>query len=387
MRYFRALRTDAAIAVLAAIVGSGPVSAQEGGRSGTTTAIRVVEDLRIGKVDGERPYLFGSITNVIPDASGRIWVMDGQNSELRLFDATGRFVRSIGRRGQGPGEFGENACAHPGPNGEIWVLDPQQNRWTRFDPDGKLLGTLAITHNTGCTILTWTPDGRLMASNNSPVNNNTGLRQAYYVVQRFNAGRLMATGDTIQRPRLSENPTVTWVKEGASSQRVALPLANLSTYRLGPEGDFWVADGGGPYVIRRLGPNGATRVTFRRDYEPVPVADSTRSRLIKEFRREPRGYRAEDGFNPNQVPHTYPAFERFYPATDGSVWVKRTLAGGRVGYDVFAANGRYEGEAQLPQGFGDVEVEVITTDRIYGVISDALGVKYVVRFAIRRAGL
>jgi hypothetical protein len=368
--------------------GSSSLSAQAGGRAGATPTVRVVEDLRIGKIDGEKPYLFGSGLNVIPDASGRIWVMDGQNFELRLFDATGRFVRSVGRRGQGPGEFGQNSCAYPGPNGEIWVQDIQQDRWTRFDPEGRLLGTLRVTHNSGCTVMSWTPDGRLMAVNNRTANGfgTPDPTQSYYVVQRWNDGRLVATGDTIQAPRLPENHRVIWVKEGSSNLRSPLPLTNLSVARLGPVGDFWVTDGGGPYVIRRLGPNGATRVTFRRDYQPVPVADSTRARIIQEFRREPRGYRAENGFNPNQVPRTYPAFERFYPATDGSLWVRRTLAGGRIGYDVFAANGRYEGEAQLPQGFAEVVIQVITGDRIYGVVTDVFDVKYVVRFGIRREG-
>jgi hypothetical protein len=381
----RHFRSGVAIALVAALLGSSSLSAQARAGRGAATTIRVIEDLRIGKIEGERPYLFGTITNVIPVADGHIWVLDGQNSELRLFDATGRFVKAVGRTGQGPGEFGRNSCALSGPNREIWVQDTEQDRWTRFDPAGQLLGTLAITHNTGCTIAAWTPDGRLMAVSSSLVSRNPDVRESYYVVQRLNGGRLIATGDTIHRPRLSENPAVIWVREGASAQRATIPLTNLSTYRLGPEGDFWVTDGGGPYVIRRLRPNGATRVTFRRDYQPVPVADSTRARLIQDLRREPRGFRAENGFNPNQVPRNYPAFDRFYPGTDGSLWVRRTLAGGRIGYDVFAPDGRWEGEAQVPQGFGDVVIHVITRDSIYGVISDAFDVKYLVRFAIGRA--
>jgi hypothetical protein len=386
MRQSRRFRYGtASAAVLAAIVGSNSLSAQSRGRAGATPAIRVVEDLRIGRIDGERPYLFGNALDVIPEASGRIWVMDTQNYELRLFDASGRFVRSVGRQGQGPGEFNANPCAYPGPNGEIWVEDFRQQRWTRFDSAGKLVGTLAITRNAGCSSFSWTPDGRLMAASNSPLPNDPDTRRSYFVVQRLIGGRLVA-GDTIDPPRLLETPRVTWLKENERPVRLSVPLTRGSTYVLGPEGDFWVTDGGAPYVIRRLAASGATRVTFRRDYQPVPVADSTRTRMIQEFRREPRGYRAENGFSPSQVPRTYPPFERFYPTTDGGLWVRRTLTGGRIGYDVFAPDGRYEGEAQIPQGFGDVVVHVITRDKIYGVVTDAFDVQYVVRFAIRRAG-
>lgn len=63
------------------------VSAPEGtwAHSGTEPW-RLVEDLRIGVVEGDEPYMFGFARNVFPDPQGRIWVLDSQASELRLFD-------------------------------------------------------------------------------------------------------------------------------------------------------------------------------------------------------------------------------------------------------------------------------------------------------------
>ena len=62
----------------------------------------VREDLRIGVLDGEAPYVFGRVTMVRPATQGRFWVMDRLALELRLFDSDGRFERAVGGRGEGP---------------------------------------------------------------------------------------------------------------------------------------------------------------------------------------------------------------------------------------------------------------------------------------------
>ena len=66
-------------------------------------AWRVVEDLRIGEAMSEGPDLFGAIYSFDVDAWGRIFVLDDQAQEVRIFDSGGAFVRTVGRRGEGPG--------------------------------------------------------------------------------------------------------------------------------------------------------------------------------------------------------------------------------------------------------------------------------------------
>jgi len=46
------------------------------------------------------------------DSNGRIYVSDVKANEVLVFDKDGRFVRKIGRTGQGPGEF--NLVGRPG---------------------------------------------------------------------------------------------------------------------------------------------------------------------------------------------------------------------------------------------------------------------------------
>src|SRR5512134_3205390 len=55
----------------------------------SSTAWRVVEELRIGALEGEGPDLFGEVSALEADAEGRIYVLESQALELRVFDRAG----------------------------------------------------------------------------------------------------------------------------------------------------------------------------------------------------------------------------------------------------------------------------------------------------------
>jgi hypothetical protein len=80
--------------------------------------------LSIGVESGESPYMFDGITasGVARLADGSIAIVDGSSAlrgsaAVRIFDANGRFVRAVGRRGDGPAEFGQPPSIRPRPGG------------------------------------------------------------------------------------------------------------------------------------------------------------------------------------------------------------------------------------------------------------------------------
>ena len=62
-------------------------------------------DLSIGKIEGERPYLFDDVRAVAMDLFGRIYVADSGADEIRVFSDAGEYLFRLGGRGSGPGEF------------------------------------------------------------------------------------------------------------------------------------------------------------------------------------------------------------------------------------------------------------------------------------------
>ena len=74
----------------------------------------------------------GTIQSVVRDRQGRYWA--GQRTTIKVFAADGRFLRSVGRSGQGPMEFAFAQPVHSDSTG-VHVVDPRLGRETVIGPD------------------------------------------------------------------------------------------------------------------------------------------------------------------------------------------------------------------------------------------------------------
>jgi len=72
---------------------------------GTPSKLILEEDLSIATKAEDAKYAFAAITGIRVDEEGNIYVLDGKEATINVFDKSGKHLRNIGRRGQGPGEF------------------------------------------------------------------------------------------------------------------------------------------------------------------------------------------------------------------------------------------------------------------------------------------
>ena len=75
----------------------------------------------------------GTIRSVVRDRQGRFWA--GQRTTIKVFAPDGRYLRSVGRSGQGPMEFAFAQPVHSDSTGSIHVVDPRLGRETIIGPD------------------------------------------------------------------------------------------------------------------------------------------------------------------------------------------------------------------------------------------------------------
>ena len=62
------------------------------------------ETLRVGGAESG-PAMFVQARSIDADAQGRILVYDRQTQDIRMFAPDGKYIRTIGRKGSGPGEM------------------------------------------------------------------------------------------------------------------------------------------------------------------------------------------------------------------------------------------------------------------------------------------
>lgn len=96
---------------------------------------RIIESeplLRIGRED-EGPYQFAFLVGGLLLEDGGILAVEAGAQEVRIFDAEGRHTRTLGRRGEGPGEIGGIGAVLAYSADTIAVYDGRLRRTTLFD--------------------------------------------------------------------------------------------------------------------------------------------------------------------------------------------------------------------------------------------------------------
>jgi 6-bladed beta-propeller len=96
--------------------------------------------VQIGLIEGKPPYLLSGVSDATRQSDGTIVVADCMTAQVRYFDRSGRFLRVVGGRGQGPGEFGFLRRIFPLGGDTIGVDDAR--RITILAPDGSLARTV-----------------------------------------------------------------------------------------------------------------------------------------------------------------------------------------------------------------------------------------------------
>ena len=97
----------------------------------------IEEDLSIGVAEGPEEYMFSKIDSIAVDEQERIYVLDSREKHIKVFDSTGVYVTTVGRKGQGPGELAgpRNLCITN--QNQIMVPDATNLRITFFSLEGE----------------------------------------------------------------------------------------------------------------------------------------------------------------------------------------------------------------------------------------------------------
>lgn len=78
-------------------------------------------------------------TGVALDKQANLYVADITLDCISVYDSQGRFIKSIGQKGIGPGEFRRCRAVHFDAEGYMWVVDAYNHRLQKFTPDGQFL--------------------------------------------------------------------------------------------------------------------------------------------------------------------------------------------------------------------------------------------------------
>lgn len=100
--------------------------------------LELEEDMSIG-TDKDVNCLFYRIRDIVVDKDGFIYVLDSGNNRIQVFDNMGKYLRTIGKEGQGPGELNAPVRLQiDEETGHIFVTD-RSKRIIIYDEEGKYI--------------------------------------------------------------------------------------------------------------------------------------------------------------------------------------------------------------------------------------------------------
>jgi len=113
-----------------------------------TGKVRLVQELTLDDSSMPKDVFFNTPFGVICDTEGSVYICDYRANDIKKFDASGKFVKIIGRKGRGPGEF--NGPFHMTfAKDRLVVWDSRNSRLCTLTPDGEFIKSAMISRTQG----------------------------------------------------------------------------------------------------------------------------------------------------------------------------------------------------------------------------------------------
>lgn len=95
--------------------------------------------------DNQSQNAFNGVSDVVMAENGHLFVSDGEGNNTRVVKLTkdGKFIKSWGTKGDGPGHLNGPHCITLDSKGRVFVCDRQNKRIQVFDQEGKYLDQMA----------------------------------------------------------------------------------------------------------------------------------------------------------------------------------------------------------------------------------------------------
>lgn len=280
----------------------------------SSTKFSLSKDLSIGVKSGDENYMFSEVSRVAVDFEGTIYIQDEKNGCIKTFDQQGKFIKSFGKKGQGPGEiqsYGRMSLSED----SLVIMDISNARLTFFSKDGEFTRHVPI--------------GKYRSP--SAIVDSKGVIY----------GDILSFGDT---------PVIQLIKFNSSFE----PISTITTIEMPkqpPPGIlmeriyFKVRDDDSlvwgrthKYEINILTSAGEPVKRIVKEFQPIEVTAGSLREVMQE--KYPDRNIPKDFVIPNHFPKIFPIFDYFICDDEGRIYVHHFMNKGENHfYDVFDSSG------------------------------------------------
>jgi hypothetical protein len=326
---------------------------------------------------GEHP--FEKVAAVTTNVSV-IAVADGQALAIHLFDLNGRYLESLGREGEGPGEFRQISTVFALDDAGFMAVDlwPSTHRLTMVDLDGEL-GPPEPLRAPFANVVGVLPDGRFLGTT-SPASlaGRLGIVKHHLVLYAFDS-----TGEVRELDRLPGMEV--YLAESSNGMIIDLddlPFLAQTFVTTHPVGFVAANSRTGEVTLYTTDGSAKAQVVVQLGELELSVGDWRdyfewyASSLPKAFQPQARTLRRGV-----ELPSTWNSVAGLLTDDSGNVWIKRFAPPHKRdgSWLVFSSELDFRGQVRLPSEFTPF---VVASDVVIGVRKDVLDVEHLEAYAL-----
>jgi hypothetical protein len=304
------------------------------------------------------------------DPEGKVYIEDGADMAIKVFDQAGKFLRAIGRRGEGPGEFASVGFMFALSDGRLLVTDFLARRTSIFGLEGQFLSGFQ-----------WKNDfERIYLVSDSSYTLEEGIYgkdkpERWIQTISFSGRELLSFGQF-------SYPEFKTMRIDGGVARMAIPWSPASVFAGGQTRQWLYHCLSDKYEIEVYDRHGKLIRKIDRPYERVPVTSEDINEFRSRFADKPDSPAAKF-YEQIEFPKVKSITNRMIVDSEGNLWVrtnevKRVEGKEIAAYDIFNPDGFYDARIWL-----DVIPTVFAGGKMYLMDEDeTTGMRQVKRFRI-----
>ncbi len=329
---------------------------------GQPSKVSLTEELTVGE-SGNPDESFSQVGVFVVDEEGTIFALDFKDQKIKVFDRTGKYLRSFGKPGQGPGELGMASGIQLTADNTLVVEDATNRRLAQFKPTGEFIKNISTADKLGLVNVLFDGEGNILGREMGLGEDNTKM---YFEIKKFDSGlQPLFTLDKIEFPI----PV-----PGSGTKMDILDL--ISVYQFSPEGDIYYGRNA-RYDIKVYSPEGKHVRTIQKEYDPVKVTQKDIDEMLERIPSVAGGVNLKDLFS---FPEYFPPFQSFVLDDQGRMFVRTYTKGkteGEYVIDVFDPEGQF-----ISQFITKADLRLLKAGRAYGIEETDEGFQTIKKYAV-----
>jgi hypothetical protein len=329
---------------------------------GQSATLKLAEEQTFGL--GENPdEAFSEVAAFVVDAAGTVFGLDSKDRRIKVFDPSGKFLRQIGKPGQGPGELGMPANVQLTNDNNLMITDATNGKLSIFKLSGEHVKDVSTAGRLGFVSMSLDAQGNFLGQE---MGLSPGDNKMYFEIKKF---------DPSLKPLFTLDKIEFAVPLPGSGTKInAMDMIRI--YQFDRSGNILLGSSNA-YEIKVYSPEGKLIRTIQKDYSPEKITQQDIDEMLERLSGIPTGAQVKDLIS---FPESFPPFQYFFIDDHGRLYVRTYAKGKAKGewmVDVFDPEGRF-----IAQFITKSDLRLIKGGKAYGVEETDDGFRVIKRYAI-----